>query len=148
MHYSPSGCSVHGILQARILECVAMPSLEEIFPTQRSNPGVLHCRWILYSLSHQGSPLETREGTPDLEALTWLAAPCTRLCPPVASAHTAPQGTAGPCKSHRSPSPLEEVCSGSHDQMCSTQFSFLVKGSLMVPWLPSSEIKALCKLSH
>ena len=30
--------------------------LEGIFPTQGSNPGLLHCRWILYHLSHQGSP--------------------------------------------------------------------------------------------
>ena len=30
--------------------------LQGIFPTQRSNPGLLHCRWILYQLSHQGSP--------------------------------------------------------------------------------------------
>ena len=30
---------------------------EGIFPTQGSNPGLLHCRWILYQLSHQGSPL-------------------------------------------------------------------------------------------
>ena len=27
-----------------------------IFPTQGSNPGLLHCRWILYQLSYQGSP--------------------------------------------------------------------------------------------
>ena len=27
-----------------------------IFPTQVSNPGLLHCRQILYHLSHQGSP--------------------------------------------------------------------------------------------
>ena len=27
-----------------------------IFPIQGSNPGLLHCRWILYHLSHQGSP--------------------------------------------------------------------------------------------
>ena len=27
-----------------------------IFPTQGSNPGLLHCRQILYCLSHQGSP--------------------------------------------------------------------------------------------
>ena len=27
-----------------------------IFPTQGSNPGLLHCRWILYQLSQQGSP--------------------------------------------------------------------------------------------
>ena len=25
-----------------------------IFPTQGSNPGLLHCRWILYQLSHKG----------------------------------------------------------------------------------------------
>ena len=31
--------------------------LREIFPTQESNPGLLHCRQVLYSLSHQGSPL-------------------------------------------------------------------------------------------
>ena len=31
--------------------------LREIFPTQGSNPSLLHCRQMLYSLSHQGSPL-------------------------------------------------------------------------------------------
>ena len=30
--------------------------LQGIFPTQRSNPDLLHCRWVLYHLSHQGSP--------------------------------------------------------------------------------------------
>ena len=30
--------------------------LQGIFPTQGSNPGLLHCRWILYRLSHQGDP--------------------------------------------------------------------------------------------
>ena len=29
---------------------------QEIFPTQGSNPGLLHCRGILYQLSHKGSP--------------------------------------------------------------------------------------------
>ena len=29
---------------------------QEIFPTQGSNPGLPHCRWILYQLNHQGSP--------------------------------------------------------------------------------------------
>ena len=28
-----------------------------IFPTQESNPGLLHCRQILYNLSHRGSPI-------------------------------------------------------------------------------------------
>ena len=55
MDYSPPGCSVYGILQVRILEWVAIP-FSEIFPTQRLNPGLLHCRWILYCLTHLGSP--------------------------------------------------------------------------------------------
>ena len=29
--------------------------LQGIFPTQESNQGLLHCGWILYQLSHQGS---------------------------------------------------------------------------------------------
>ena len=91
---SPPSSSVHGILQARILEWVAvpfsgdlpnpgikptspalqadslpskppgkpkntgvgsLPLVQEIFPTQGSNWGLLHCRWILYQLSYQGS---------------------------------------------------------------------------------------------
>ena len=32
--------------------------LQGIFPTQGSNPGLLHCRWILYWLGHQGSPCQ------------------------------------------------------------------------------------------
>ena len=30
--------------------------LQGIFPIQGWNPGLLHCRQILYQLSHQGSP--------------------------------------------------------------------------------------------
>ena len=30
--------------------------LQGIFPTQESNRGLLHCRWILCQLSYQGSP--------------------------------------------------------------------------------------------
>ena len=30
--------------------------LQVIFPTQGSNPGLPHCRQILYQLSHKGSP--------------------------------------------------------------------------------------------
>ena len=86
----PSGSSVYGILQARILEWVAMPSsrgssqpssptlhadylpseilekpkntgvgilslLQGILATQEPNQALLHCRLILYHLSHQGS---------------------------------------------------------------------------------------------
>ena len=37
MEYNLPGLSLHGILQARILDWVAMPSSRGIFPTQRSN---------------------------------------------------------------------------------------------------------------
>ena len=30
--------------------------LQGIFPTQKSNPGLSHCRQILYQLNHKGSP--------------------------------------------------------------------------------------------
>ena len=52
---SPPGSSVHEILQARILEQVAIFLLQRIFSTQGSNPHLLcllHCRWILHWLSH------------------------------------------------------------------------------------------------
>ena len=46
-----------GILQAKILEWIALPSSRGIFPAQGLNPGLPHCRWILYLLSHQEAPL-------------------------------------------------------------------------------------------
>ena len=90
----PMDHTVHGILQARILEWVAVPFsrgssqprdrtqvshiagdslpaephrkpkkarvgslslLQRIVPIQELNRGLLHCRWILYQLSYQGS---------------------------------------------------------------------------------------------
>ena len=33
--------------------------LQGIFPTQELNQDLLHCRWILYQLSYQGSPWVT-----------------------------------------------------------------------------------------
>ena len=42
--------------------------LQGIFPTQGSNPGLPHCRWILYHLNHQGSP----------RILEWVAYPFSR----------------------------------------------------------------------
>ena len=57
MDYSPPGSSVHGIFQARILEWGCRFLLQGIFTTKESNPGLLHCQQILYSLSHRGSPV-------------------------------------------------------------------------------------------
>ena len=43
--------------------------LQRIFPTQELNPGFLHCRRILYQLSHKGSP----------RILEWVAYPFSRF---------------------------------------------------------------------
>ena len=42
--------------------------LQGIFPAQQLNPGLLHCRWILYHLSHKRSP----------KILEWVAYPFSR----------------------------------------------------------------------
>ena len=46
------------ILQARILEWSCNFLLQDIFPIQGSNPGLPHCKQILYHLSYQGKPME------------------------------------------------------------------------------------------
>ena len=60
---NPLDYRVHGILQARILECAAFLS-----PGDLPNPGLLHCRPILYQLSHKESP----------RILKWVAYPFSR----------------------------------------------------------------------
>ena len=45
-----------GILQHKSTGVGCHALLQGIFPTQGSNPGLLHCKQILYHLSHQGSP--------------------------------------------------------------------------------------------
>ena len=67
MDCSPPGSSVHGILQARTLEWVAMPSSRGS-SQPRDHPGLQYCRWILCHLSHQGSP----------RILGWVANPFSR----------------------------------------------------------------------
>ena len=64
----PMDYTVHGILQARIMELGSLSLLQGIFPTQGSNPDLQHCRQILYQLSHQGSP----------RLLEWVAYPFSR----------------------------------------------------------------------
>ena len=44
---------------------VSLSLLQGVFPTQRSNLGLTHCRKILYQLSHKGSP----------RILEWVAYP-------------------------------------------------------------------------
>ena len=58
----PMCWSPHGILQARV---GSHSLLQGIIPTQELNPGLRHCRQILYQLSHQRSP----------RILEWVAIP-------------------------------------------------------------------------
>ena len=67
MDCSPPGSSVHGILRpwdspGKNTAVGSHFLLQGIFPTQESNPGLLHCRQILYQLSYEKSPeLLTKE---------------------------------------------------------------------------------------
>ena len=56
MDYSLPGSSIPGILQARIVEWVAIHFSRGIFPTQGSNPRFLHWQADSLPLSHLGSP--------------------------------------------------------------------------------------------
>ena len=63
--------TVHGILQARILEWVAFPfsrGSSRDLPNPGVEPGLLHCRQILFQLNHKGSP----------RILEWVAYPFSR----------------------------------------------------------------------
>ena len=51
VHCSPPGTSVHGISQERYWSRLPFPS-----PGDLPDLGLLHCRQILYRLSHRGSP--------------------------------------------------------------------------------------------
>ena len=55
MDCSPPGSSVHEDSPGKNTGVSFHALLQGIFPTQGSNPGLLHCRWNLYHLSHQGS---------------------------------------------------------------------------------------------
>ena len=63
--FETSRTVVHGILQARLLEWVAVSLLQRLFPTQGSDPGLLHCGQIFLPT---GPP-----GKPDDEAEAYLA---------------------------------------------------------------------------
>ena len=65
MDCNPPGFSVHGESPGKNIGMGFHALLQGIFPTQVSNPGLPHCRRILYQLSHQGSP----------RILEWVACP-------------------------------------------------------------------------
>ena len=58
MDFSLPGSSGHwnSLGKSTRVGCHAL--LQGIFPTQESNWGLLHCKWIVYQLNYQISPLE------------------------------------------------------------------------------------------
>ena len=68
---SPPGASVHGDSPGKNTGMGWHALLQGIFPTRGSNPGLLHCGWILFHLSHQGSP----------RILEWVAYPDPEIEP-------------------------------------------------------------------
>ena len=85
--------------------------LQRIFLTQGSNPGLLNCTWILYHLSHQGSPWNEQENInssgvkcSELECFRCLVA---QSCPTLCDHHWLQQ-TRPPC-----PSLSPRICSNS-----------------------------------
>jgi len=71
MDCSLPGSSVHGDFSGKKSGVSGHAFLQGIFSAQGSNPGLLHCRWILYHLSHQGNP----------RILEWVAYPFSRGFP-------------------------------------------------------------------
>ena len=59
MGCSPPGSSVQGDPPGKNTGVGCHFLLQGIFLTQGSNPGLLHCRQILYHLSYWGSPVES-----------------------------------------------------------------------------------------
>ena len=61
--------------------------LQGIFPTQGSNPGLPHSRWILYQLSHKGSPSVAEPLTKNHSMSVWLQNSLPKLLkrPPAAA---------------------------------------------------------------
>ena len=75
------GPSVHGFLQARILEWIAISSSRGIFPIQ--DPRLLHCRWVLYQWATREAQV-CKAGRPlclvsNLHALSFMGAALSLL---------------------------------------------------------------------
>ena len=68
MDCSPPGSSVHGNSPGKNTAVGCHALLKGFVPTQGSNPGLQHCRWILHHLCNQGSP----------RILEWIAYPFSR----------------------------------------------------------------------
>ena len=67
--------------------------LQGIFPTQGSNPGFLHYKWILYQLSHQGSPYFAFQFSSVAQSCLTLCDPMNHSTPGLPVHHQLPEST-------------------------------------------------------
>ena len=82
MDCSPPGSFVHGNSPGKNTGVGCHALLQGIFPTQGINPGLPHCRQILYHLSHQGSPIIVAGKIQSLH-FSLVAQSCLTLCEPM-----------------------------------------------------------------
>ena len=80
MDCSPPGSSVHGDSPGKNTGVRCHALLQGIFPTQGSNPGLLHCRRILFPSEPPGKPKNTTVGSLSLlqgifptQELNWVS---------------------------------------------------------------------------
>ena len=71
MDWSLLGSSVHEDSPGKNTGVGCHFLLQGIFPTEGSNPGLLHCRLILYQLSYEGSPSVGRPVEHDQIDINW-----------------------------------------------------------------------------
>ena len=103
--------------------------LQGIFPTQGSNPGPLHCRWILCQLSHKGSP----------RILEWVAYPFSSgsSWPKIETESPALWADSLPTEQTYTEIPISYVVAvfGSVSSWCAWRNAFLISSECISPLL-------------
>ena len=86
MDCSPPGSSVHRSSPGKNTAVSCHALLQGIFLTQGLNPGLPHCRRILYRLSHTGSPINEIEAKKTIEKMnkSWFFEKINKIDKPLA----------------------------------------------------------------
>ena len=91
MDCSPPGSSVHEDSPGKNTGVGCHVVLQGVFPTQGLNPGLPHCRQILYQLSYQGSPHKLFSSV--TQSCLTLCDPMNRSTPGLPVHHQLPAST-------------------------------------------------------
>ena len=105
--------------------------LHGIFPTQGSKPGLLHSGWILYQLSHKGSPSVVKPLSKNHSMSVWLQNSLPKLLrrPPL----TAPYFTEKKKEKNRDVNSFSSIWKFSSPAQRSKHFSSSVLPGSMIP---------------